>query len=226
MKVTVLSLGGSLIVQKKINTSYLDKFVKLINRYVKKGQRFVIVTGGGKLARDWIKILDEHGATEIDESRIGIEATQMNAHLLAGLFGRKAAIPEKQKDVKKLIKKHSIVIAGGFEPGMTSDGDAVQIAELIKCETFINLTNVDGLYTKDPKKYKTAKHIPEIKGKEFLKIAKKVGYKPGQHFVLDMEAAKIILKEKIDTFIVNGKDLKNFENLLAGKKYKGTKITS
>jgi uridylate kinase len=52
-------------------------------------------------------------------------------------------------------------------------------------------------------------------------MATKEGFKPGQHFVLDQTASKIILKNKIKTYIL-GKDLKQLENVLKGRKFKGT----
>ena len=48
-------------------------------------------------------------------------------------------------------------------------------------------------------------------------------FKPGQHFVLDQKAAKIIMDNKIRTYII-GPNLKNLNNLLLGDKFKGTLI--
>ena len=49
-------------------------------------------------------------------------------------------------------------------------------------------------------------------------------YKPGQHFVLDQSAARIIKKYNIKTTILNGKNLKNLENFLNSKEFIGTVI--
>ena len=54
-------------------------------------------------------------------------------------------------------------------------------------------------------------------------MANKLKYQPGQHFVLDQTAAEIIMKNKIKTSII-GKNLKNLNNILKGKKFKGTII--
>ena len=48
-------------------------------------------------------------------------------------------------------------------------------------------------------------------------------FEPGQHFILDQNASKIILKNKIPTYIL-GEDLKQFDNLLNNKKFVGTII--
>jgi uridylate kinase len=56
-------------------------------------------------------------------------------------------------------------------------------------------------------------------------MANKIKYHPGQHFVLDQKAAKLIKKEKIKTYIL-GKNLRNLDSLLNSKKFVGTSIES
>ena len=76
---------------------------------------------------------------------------------------------------------------------------------------------------KNPKKCKNAKFIPKISWREFNKITNRTKFKPGQHFVLDQTSSRIILKNKITTYII-GKDLKQFDNILNNRKFKGTLI--
>ena len=54
-------------------------------------------------------------------------------------------------------------------------------------------------------------------------MANKKRFTPGQHFILDQNASKIILKNKIPTYIL-GKDLKQLDNFLNNKEFIGTKI--
>jgi len=75
----------------------------------------------------------------------------------------------------------------------------------------------------NPLIHKNAKFIPKISWKNFLKRASKIKFKPGQHFVLDQNAAETIFNYKIKTYIL-GKNLKNLDNLLSGEKFKGTII--
>lgn len=143
---------------------------------------------------------------------------------MAGFFKKTKKIPESVNEIKSMLRDTNLVIAGalGFETNMTSDGNAAQVAEAIKADFFINITNVKGVYTKHPK-LKGAKFIPEISYKDFLKKAKKIKYKAGQHFVLDTPAAEIIKKAKIKTYIV-GKDINNLKKILQNKDFIGTKI--
>ena len=50
-RIVVISLGGSIIVPDKINVEFLKDFKKLINDFVEKGNKAIIVCGGGKTAR-------------------------------------------------------------------------------------------------------------------------------------------------------------------------------
>jgi len=66
-KTIVLSLGGSLIVPDTIDVEFLKNFKKTIDKYVKKGYKFVIYCGGGKLARNM-----QDAASKIANSAIRI----------------------------------------------------------------------------------------------------------------------------------------------------------
>ena len=219
----VFSLGGSLIVPKKVNYTYLKNFKKFIIK-IKDKYNIVIVTGGGKIARDYIKAL--HNEDNELKSLVGIMATKLNAQLVSSLLGLNENIPDSLKEVKNEVKKEGIAVCGalGFQPNMTSDGDAVQIANYLKAKLFVNLTNVDGLFDKDPKKFKDAKLIRKITYDGFLKFFN-FEFHPGQNFVLDHFAAQIIKKYKIKTVIANGKNFNNLNNILSNKKFTGTLIS-
>ncbi len=224
MKKVVISLGGSIIVPDKVDYDYLKKFAKFVKKFSKKN-KVVIVTGGGSTARKYIEGLRHVGSKESLLSIVGIAATRLNARLVSGVFGLDERIPESLHGVKSALKLRNLVICGalGMQKNMTSDGNAAEVAELINADFLVNMTNVDGLYDKNPKVYKDAKFIHKISFNDFLKRVNKIKFKAGQHFVLDQSAAKIIKRAKVKTYIV-GKDLKNLKNLLEGKKFIGTVI--
>ncbi len=224
-EVIVFSLGGSLIVPDNVDYLYLHKFEYFIKNLL-KNYKIVIVTGGGKTARTYIKALDHEKLGDPFVSLVGIMSTKLNARLVAGFFNLKNEIPDSLVDVKKQLNKNNIVVCGalGFQPKMTSDGDAAQISEYLKAKLFVNLTNVDGLYDKNPLKYKTAKLTTQLDYKSFLQIVNKIKYEAGQHFILDQAAAKIITKAKIKTLIINGNKLENINYYLNNKKFLGTLI--
>lgn len=224
-KVIVLSLGGSLIIPDDVDIIFLRKLKKIILKNTKK-YKFAIVCGGGSIARKYINALRESGMNEELQNFSGISATRMNARFMSYLFkiDPKKGIPHTLRTVIKYIKKQDVVFCGALEYKLnqTSDATAVEIAEHFKT-IFINLTDVSGLHDKNPKKFKDAKFIPKISWKDFNKMANKEKYQPGQHFVLDQTASKIIMEKKITTYIL-GKNLKNLDNLLNGRKFRGTII--
>jgi uridylate kinase len=79
------------------------------------------------------------------------------------------------------------------------------------------------LYEKNPKEYKNAKLITNVSWKNFDKMVSAIKFKPGQHFVLDQSASKIILKNKIVTYII-GEKIENLDLLLNNKEFIGTVI--
>lgn len=224
-KVIVFSLGGSLIVPDNVDTKYLREFKKVILKNTKK-YKFIIVCGGGSTARKYIDALKKFNINPRFQSLSGISATRINARFMTYLFNIDPikGIPHKIRTIKKYLRRQDIVFCGALEysPHQTSDGTAAGIAEHYNTE-FINITNIPGLYDKNPKQYKNARFIPKISWKEFNKMASRIKFKPGQHFVLDQSASKLILHHKIPTYIM-GKNLKQLDNLLNNKKFKGTII--
>ena len=222
MKTYVISIGGSLIVPDKVDYDFLVELRKVVNK-LKKRYKIVIVTGGGKTARTYIEPLRKAGFSNEVQCLLGIKTTKLNAMLVSNFLKANKLLPDSIIEIKHLLRRYNLVVCGsiGFKPDMTSDGDSADIARHLNAE-MINMTNVDGLFTRDPKKFKNAKFISEISFKDFLKIANKIKFKAGQHFVLDKTAAVIIDKYKIKTVILKG--FGNLEKCINGEKFKGTVI--
>ncbi|MFA5992536.1 MAG: UMP kinase [Candidatus Pacearchaeota archaeon] len=224
-KVMVISLGGSLIVPDEVNIKLIQEFKRVLEKH-RGNYKFVVVCGGGSIARKYIHALRDVGKSEFLQSMGGIAVTRMNARFLTYFFGRDAneGIPHDMEHVASLLRKNDIVFCGAlrYAPDQTSDATSAKLANFFDTD-FINLTLVSGLYTSNPLTHKDAKFIPSISWKDFYKKIMKLDFKPGQHFVLDQTAAKIILQNKVKTYIL-GKDMKNLDLLLSGKKFAGTVI--
>ncbi|NPE26829.1 hypothetical protein HNV12_02390 [Methanococcoides sp. SA1] len=222
--VWVISLGGSRIVPDDVDDKFLREFRKLIDYH--RDKKFVVVCGGGSTARKYIKALRVLGKKTKDQSMEGIAITRLHAGFMARFFGKSAneEIPMNMKRVKNMLSRNHVVFCGAlrWRDKNTSDGTAAKLAGYLGCP-FINLTNVKGLYDRDPKK-KGAKFIGKISWKKFLGIARKIKYSAGQHFVLDLVAAREIFESKIDCYIVGS--LKSMDGVLKGnKKIIGTVIS-
>ncbi|MBU4308635.1 MAG: UMP kinase [Nanoarchaeota archaeon] len=226
-QVVVLSLGGSMIIPKDINVRFLQEFKKVLLQNTKKF-KFVVVCGGGSTARKYISGLEKQDLPKktFFQGLLGIASTRLNARFMTYFFNEDAnkGIPHDMKEVKNLLAKYDVVFCGAlrYAKKETSDGTSAKLANFFKSE-FINMTNVKGIFTKNPAKFKDAKFIPEISWKNFHKLATKETFKPGQHFVLDQSAAKIIKKYKIPTYII-GNYPKQIENIILGKEFVGSKI--
>lgn len=221
--VWVISLGGSRIVPDDVDDKFILEFRKLIDSH--KDKKFVIVCGGGSSARRYISALRKLGKNNKAQSMEGIAITRLHAGFMARFFGSEANedLPMNMVKVKNLLKGNRVVFTGAlrWRAKNTSDGTAAKVAGFLGCP-FINLTNVKGLYSSNPKTNKKAKFISKISWKDFLKIARKIKYKAGQHFVLDLVAAKEIERKKIVTYIVGS--LKALDSVLKGKRVVGTVI--
>jgi len=225
-EVIVISLGGSQIIPEGINEKYIKDFKKIILKNKNK-YKFIIVCGGGSIARKYIEALKNQKLNTKLQSYIGIACTRTNARFMSYFFNMDPTngIPHTTQTLEKDIKKQDLIFCGALEykPNQTSDSTSAQIAKHFNA-SFINITNVKGLYDKNPKEHKDAKFIPEISFEEFDKIASKIAFSPGQHFVLDQKASKIIKQNKIKTHII-GEDINQLDNLLQKKKFIGTTIS-
>jgi len=222
-KTIVMSLGGSVIVPDRIDIKFLKNFIKIINKLIKKNYRFVIFCGGGKIARNYQKIGSKIAKLNNEDlDWLGIHATRLNANLLKILFKNRSENIIVKNPNKKIKFNKKILIAAGWKPGWSTDYDAVLLAKNLKIKTILNMSNIDYVYDKDPKKNKNAKKIINICWKHYRKI---VGnrWKAGLNKPFDPVAAKEAEKSGLKVVII-GKNLKNFENLLNNKKFEGTII--
>ncbi|MFH1841436.1 MAG: UMP kinase [Candidatus Nealsonbacteria bacterium] len=221
----VISLGGSIIVPGEIQTDFLKKFKEFILKYLKKGTKFLIVSGGGNICRKYQKAAAEISkVTDEDKDWIGVHSTRLNAHLLRTIFKKKAYPVVLDNPLKKINgKKYKLFIASGWKPGWSTDYDAVLLAERFKADKIINASNIDYIYEQDINLHKTAKPIKEINWKDYLKIINSK-WSPGMNVPFDPVASKKAKNLKMKVIVAKGTDLKNLEKILEGKEFKGTII--
>lgn len=221
----VLSVGGSIVVPKTgIDVAYLTKFRSLITSEVKKGKRFIIVVGGGSTARAYQGAAGSIvNLTSDDIDWLGIHATRMNAHLLRAVFRDIAKSRVVKDPTAPSTWREPVLIAAGWKPGWSTDYIAVRLAKKFGATRIVNLTNIDGVYDKDPSKFEDAEKIDHITWKAFRKI---VGSKwiPGANAPFDPIASKLAQRWGMDVVIADGKDLKNVQAIIEEKAFKGTKI--
>jgi len=218
----VISLGGSLVFPQKdkIDFSFLKKLKKIILFLLKRKKKIALVVGGGKIARIYQKALLSFDPNQKRADEIGIILTRANAFLVKSLFQEKAEFLNWQD---KIFFKKRIIVFGGKKPGFSTDYCTVLLAKMLKVKKVINLSNVDFIYTKDPRKFKDAKPIKEERWEKIEKILGKK-WRPGLSLPFDPLAFKLAKKERMILYFLNGRKIKNLKRFFQGKKFKGTKI--
>ncbi len=221
-KTIVISLGGSIIVPDQIDVSFLKKFKQIITRL--KEDRFVIICGGGKICRNYQEAAK---ATSVipkeDLDWIGIRATRLNAELVRSSFGDDAHKKVIHDPHEEIDGSRRIVIGAGFEPGSSTDLRAVQLAKRFGASRVINMSNIDYVYSADPKKDPHAERMESVSWPAFRKL---VGneWDPGLNMPFDPIASREAEAVGLEVVII-GNDMENFERLLNGEKFRGTTIS-
>ena len=223
---SIISLGGSLIYPDGgIDTTFLKDFKELILTFVAKGDRFIIVCGGGAICRHYQKAANDIGPLEAEDiDWLGIHATHLNAQLVRTIFRPHAHLKIITHVTEKEEVTEPIAIAAGWRPGHSTDYDAVMLAKVYGANTVVNLSNVERVYDKDPKEFSDAKPFEQISWTEFRKL---VGndWQPGLSAPFDPIASKEAESYNLKVVIMNGKDLGNFKSFLEGKEFVGTVIS-
>ncbi len=224
MKV-VIGLGGSLLT-KEISQKNFKKYAEVLIKIKEKGNRIIVICGGGKTSRDYQNVAKSFNATATLADRIGIIATKLNALTLISALGEHA-YQNVISSVEELenLPRDKILIGAGIFPGHSTDFDSAIFAEAIRADLLIKATNVDGVYTSDPTQDKNAKKLDKVSYEEFEKILLKNKQGPGEYKLFDLSAAKIIERSKIKTIIVNGSDPEEILRAVEGR-HKGSEILS
>ena len=177
----------------------------------------IVIAGGGNIARHYITHARSSGADESTLDELGIEISRLNAKLLIYALKNKAYShpPTTLQEVRHAVDDGLIVVTGGLHPGQSTNGTAALIAEKIDAEQFLNATDVDGVYDKDPNKFKNAKKFKRIELKNLKNMLVHEDSIAGGYDLMDIVALKIIERSKIKTRILKA-DIKTLEKAIKG----------
>lgn len=228
----IISLGGSLFAPKSgFDDKFIKKFRDLILVRVQKGDRFIIVCGGGQIARDYQEVVKKIFLPQTKEKDrgdvcdwLGISVTKTNALLLKIALGDSASLSLNVDPLVRIKQTKPVVVMAGFKPGCSTDRIAVAAAKANDGDKVINLSNIDFVYDSDPKLNKNAQKKTVISWQEFCDM---IGNKwqPGANLPFDPIASRLAAKEKITVIIANGHKLNNLEKIFNGQKFIGTIIS-
>jgi uridylate kinase len=222
----VLSMGGSVLVTGDEDEKFLPALAALLRR-LSQDYSLIVTAGGGRVARDYIRLGRALSLTETELDELGIDVSRLNARLLAAVIGPPCPPhpPASLTDAVREAHRSKIVVLGGTEPGHTTDGVAGLLAERLRAQRLVNATRVPGLYERDPRKDPTAKRIDRLDYAGFRKMVDaSVSGTAGQHFVFDRLGLESLARGRIPLRIVQGRDLANLERALRGEDFVGTEI--
>ena len=222
MENIVVSLGGSVILSDEADVNFFKKLVDMLKKLSKKYKIYIVI-GGGKTARKYIKLGRDLNLDEEALDQIGIEITRINSKLFTEVLKiSNKKIPFTTDEARDINKP--VVIMGGTTPGHSTDMVGAELAKKTGAIRYIIATNVDGIYDKDPNKYTDAKQLREVLIKQLIDEYGTDWRSAGANVVVDGPALDIIQKEKIPTFVVNGKRLDQLEKAIENQSFDGTKI--
>jgi len=202
------------------------KVLKYISTEIKKvhslGVEVGIVVGGGNIYRG----LDAQGqgidavtgdymgmlATIINSLALqnSLEREGMPTRLLSAIDMNKISEPFIKRRAVRHIEKGRVVIFGGGtgNPFFTTDTAGALRALEIDADVILKGTRVDGVYDKDPEKFKGAKKYNSVSFSDAISRNLKI---------MDMTAFALCRENKIPiiVFDINKKD--NFKNVVLGK---------
>jgi uridylate kinase len=222
-KRVVIKLSGSIFCHNaKKNT--IKEYAEMLFHFGNDVQP-IVITGGGKIARQYIELGRKFGLDEASLDMMGIDVSRLNAKLLIAALGGNSysRVPTDLEEVEIAAESGKIVIAGGLHPGQSTNATSALIAEKIKASTFLNATDVSGIYNSDPNTTKNAKLFKEITVEKCIDILGAGSSMAGTYDLMDIVALKVIERSNIHTRILLS-DVSNIKNAIEGKHYIGTEI--
>ena len=205
----LLKLSGEALSGSKDSGIDFEKVIEIakeVKDCLDMGFSIAIVVGGGNFWRGKANDFMERQTSDY----IGMLATTMNALALQDAFRqidvpvrvetaiemRKVAEFYLREKCEKHLEKGRVVIfgCGTGNPFFSTDTAAALRAAEINADILVKATNVDGIYDKDPKKYKDAKLIKETTYNEVLNKKLKV---------MDLTAITLCMEESIPIIVFN-----------------------
>lgn len=227
----LLKLSGESLMNESenINKEKTKEIAELIKRVHDMGINIGIVVGGGNFFRG----RSHQDMEAINADSMGMLGTTMNALALRDAFTKanlenvifspfdfhELIETQTEEELKEKYKKGTVVIFSGGTGhiGCSTDTAASMKAIMIGADVIIKLTNVDGVYDKDPNKYQDAKMYKTLTHQQVIDNP--------EIKVMDLACIKDCQKENKDILVINFNDKENLIKVLKGEKI-GTVITS
>ena len=224
-KRVLLKLSGEALMGKQTNgidPEQLNVYCKEIKEVANKGVQIAVVIGGGNIFRGLQGAAK--GFDRIQGDYMGMLATVINSmalqaelekqgvgtKLLSGLFVE--PVTEKvssKKAIEYLNSEKVVIIAGGTgNPVFTTDSASALRGIEIKADALLKGTRVDGVYTADPEKDRTAQKFDSITFNEAYEKQLKV---------MDMTAFTLCRENNLPVVVFNMNQQGNLHKVVSGE---------
>jgi 5-(aminomethyl)-3-furanmethanol phosphate kinase len=221
MNAIVVKVGGSLAL-------YPEKLRYLCTKLgeVSLRHRLIVVPGGGEFA-DVVRLLDSRFSLSCGVShRMAILGMDQYGLLLSDLIPN-SVTASNFDEIKVFLDSGKLTV---FLPSnlmlhedplentwnVTSDSITIYVAHKLQVPKVLLVTDVDGVYTDDPKKHPEAKLIKQLSATELLAMNKRTS--------VDAALPKVLSRFPVDCFVVNGLFPERVEAVLDGNETVGTWI--
>jgi len=224
-KRVLLKVSGEALLgdqQFGIDDAVISRIAREIAAAVKLGIKLALVVGGGNIFRGMT--IAKAGGNRVAGDQMGILATVMNGIALQQKLGSEGvrtrlfsavAMPEicetfNQRAAEAAFEAGEVVLfAGGLaHPFLTTDTTAAMRGAEMGCDAIFKGTQVDGVYSADPKKDKKAIRYDRISYDEVLKQG--LG-------VMDLAAIALARENRIPVIVFSIKQPGAFIDILKGK---------
>lgn len=219
----VLSIGGSVLAGEDLSAERFSRLTDRLDAHLDRPLGLVV--GGGAAARRYIATGRELGLDESGLDELGITLTRANAWLLIAAFGERAypKPAEGFEEAALALGSYPRVCMGGTHPGHTTDAVGAMLAERIRAERLVVVTNVDGVYTSDPAEDPKAERLDELTHGELVRLAGDAR-EAGSTTIVDPLAAQILQRSSMPGAVVSGESLDDVVGAAAGIGFDGTRI--
>lgn len=216
----VLKIGGHLISSfNSIDHTMVMKYAELLRETYDRRSKWVIVVGGGEIARRYVDAMRALNADEVMCDEVAIMITKANAKLFVAALGDLAEqkIPSSTEELRELVGHGRIIVMGGIQPGQSTIAVAALAASTIKADRLIVATDVEGIYTSDPKIDPSARLLKQVSIPMLKEIVAKLPQTAGKYPLIDNLAISIIERSRIPCIYVNGKSIDVVRRAIMGE---------
>ena len=225
-RVCVIKLSGSLFFSSAFHST-LDAVAEA---GLETSTDLVLIAGGGSVAREYISAEKSFGSVQTSMDEVGIAISRVNAMTtIACLNG--AVFPKVPTGLGEIVealeiarKEPRIVVCGGLHPGQSTNAVGALVSEKIRASLFVNSTDVEGVFDKDPKDHPDAVMLPNVTVEDLERILGGESAQAGGYDLMDHVALQIVKRSKIPTRLAKC-DARVLSDILTGRGLHGTEIT-